>query len=305
MLPRRQFIRLSAATSVAITCNPVFSREPFQRSGKPRFQVGLAAYSLRSYFEFMKGKPNTRRSEDGPPMDMIKFIDYCADNDFDAAELTSYFFKPDADADYYRNLKQHAFIRGVTISGTAIGNNFTVGKGPKLDSEIAKAIKWIDNAAILGAPHIRFFAGTKSQLAKAPERLAEAAEAVNHCAKHAAKHGVFLGIENHGQLSADQMIQIMDKIESSWVGINLDTGNFVSDDPYGDLERCIGYAVNIQVKVSMKNSAGEKYEADLKRVGKILKDGGYQGFVILEYEDEDPYKNIPIAHRELREVLGD
>ena len=88
---------------------------------------------------------------------MVGFLDYCVANDFDTAELTSYFFKPDADDDYYRNLKHQAFVRGVTISGTAIGNNFTVGKGPKLDAEIEQAIAWIDRAALLGAPHIRFF----------------------------------------------------------------------------------------------------------------------------------------------------
>ncbi|NND99389.1 MAG: sugar phosphate isomerase/epimerase [Pirellulaceae bacterium] len=305
---RRDFIQLSAASmtiAADTACNfdSALARGPIERSGPPRFQVGLAAYSLRDYFAFKKGK-SQKQAADGKPIDMVGFLDYCVDNEFDAAELSSYFFQPDANDTYFRDLKREAFTRGITISGTAIGNNFTVGKGPNLDREIELAIAWIDRAALLGAPHIRFFAGTGQQLAQNPQRLDEAAGAINQCAKHAANKGIFLGVENHGKLTADQMIQIMERIDSPWVGINLDTGNFVSDDPYADLQRCIPYAVNVQVKVSMRNPAGEQFDADLPRIGKILKDAGYQGFVILEYEDEKPYKNIPDAHRELRAALA-
>ena len=100
------------------------------------------------------------------------------------------------------------------------------------------------------------------------------------------------------------MIEIMDRIDSDWVGINLDTGNFISDDPYADLERCVGYAVNVQVKVSMKSSDGKEQPADMNRIGRILKDAGYQGFVILEYEAEKPYEKIPDALAKLRAALA-
>ena len=144
---RREFIRLSAVTGIAVTTGTL-ARGPIHRSGPASFQFGLAAYSLRNYFAYMKGKPRAP-AEDGAAIDMVGFLDYCVAQKFDAAELTSYFFDPDADEDYFRNLKYEAFLRGITISGTAIGNNFTVGKGPKLDAEIESAIDWIDKAAIL------------------------------------------------------------------------------------------------------------------------------------------------------------
>ena len=95
----------------------------------------------------------------------------------------------------------------------------------------------------------------------------------------------------------------MKRIDSPWIGINLDTGNFHSKTPYEDLEECIDFAVNIQVKVSMKTPEGKKYPADMQRIGKILKDGNYQGYVILEYEDESPYQQIPRALAELKRAL--
>lgn len=298
---RRQFIQLSAAGAIAVS-TPALARGPIARSGPPRFQVGLAAYSLRDYFAYMKGKPH-KPAGDGPAIDMVGFLDYCVAQNVDAAELTSYFFKPDAEDDYFLQLKQEAFLRGLTISGTAIGNNFTIGKGPKLDAEIEEAIAWIDRASLLGAAHIRFFAGTGKQLADEPSRLDEASDALNQCAAHAARKGIFLGVENHGGLTPEQLLAIMQRADSPWIGINLDTGNFSSDDPYGDLEKCVDYAVNVQVKVSMKTPDGKKYAADFPRIGQILKAANYQGFVVLEYEDEGPYEHIPAAIESLKQAL--
>lgn len=301
-MQRREFIKLSAAGAV-VFARPSAARGPIKRSGPPRFQLGLAAYSLRNYFSFKKGQ-RQKPSDDGPSIDMVGFLDYCVTQGVDAAELTSYFFKPDADDAYFLDLKHQAFVRGVTISGTAIGNNFTVGKGPKLDAEIEQAIAWIDRASLLGAPHIRFFAGTGRQLDSDPSRMQEACEALNHCAQHAASKGIFLGVENHGGLTPEQMLEIMERADSPWVGINLDTGNFHSENPYADLEKCVDYAVNVQVKVSMKTPQGEEYPADIARIGQILKAARYQGFVILEYENEKPYQNIPTAIKTLREALA-
>ncbi len=301
-MKRRDFLQLVAA-GTATTGLPTFARDPIVRSGPPRFQLGIAAYSLRRYFPFSRGKAQEVAS-DGTAIDMVGFLDYCVSQKVDAAELTSYFFTPDAPDSYFVDLKHQAFLRGVTISGTAIGNNFTVGAGPKLEQEIQDALAWIDRASLLGAPHIRFFAGTGKQLEDAPDRLEEACEAIHRCAQRAAEKGIFLGIENHGNLTGEQMLQIMSRVKSPWVGINLDTGNFLSDDPYADLEKCVPYAVNVQVKVSMKNPEGKTYPADMNRIADILKRANYQGFVILEYEDESPYQHIPKAIATLREALA-
>ncbi|MCB1237533.1 MAG: sugar phosphate isomerase/epimerase, partial [Verrucomicrobiae bacterium] len=61
--------------------------------------------------------------------------------------------------------------------------------------------------------------------------------------------------------------------------------------PYQDIAESAPYAVNVQVKVYMRE---QKQEADLERIGKILRDAGYQGYVVLEYEENDnPFENVP------------
>jgi sugar phosphate isomerase/epimerase len=296
---RRHFLNLVGVSSILAVSGPTIAREPIERSGPPRFQFGLAAYSLRNYFSFNKGKAK-KPADDGPAIDMFGFIDYCAVNGFDSAELTSYFFDANLNEDYLLRLRKYAFERGVTICGTAIGNNFTVGKGPQLDAQIADAKVWIDRAAVLGAPHIRFFAGNGAQLAKDPGRIDEACEAIDECAEHAAKKGIYLGVENHGNLSSDQMLAIMKRIKSPWVGVNLDTGNFISDDPYADLTACAPFAVNIQVKAKMKSPSGQRTDADFHRIADLLKEANYQGSVVIEYEEEKPYNHIPATLAKLK-----
>lgn len=265
-------------------------QDPIRDITGSHVRIGLAAYSFRKHFDFFKGK--TQNPQDGRPIDMFGFIDYCAQLRC-GGELTSYFFPPDIDKRYLLRIKRHAFLRGVPIVGTAIGNNFTVGRGEILNRQIADAKRWIDRAAMMGAPHIRFFAGTRKQLEAAPDNMKIAIEALQQCVDHAAQFGIFVGVENHGQLTASQVLEIVNGVESKWFGINLDTGNFVSDDPYRDLEMCAPFAVNVQLKVKMKDLSGKRIDVDFQRIGKILNKANYRGFLVLEYEEEDPFKQVP------------
>ena len=311
MTTRRNFLRaVSAGTATLagaglITSSVVASSlasEPINWPGNRNIRLGIAAYSFRSYFGFMKGKTQTPKN--GKPMDMFGFLDYCASQKC-GAELTSYFFPPDADDEYYLRIKRHAFLQGVPIVGTAIGNNFTIGKGEKLDQQIADAKKWIDRAQRMGAPHIRFFAGTRKQLESSPETMPVAIEALQTCVDYAAENGIFVGVENHGQLTAAQVLEIVKGIDSDWFGVNLDTGNFISDDPYRDLAMCAPHAVNVQLKMKMKRTDGKAFDADFDRIAKILADAKYRGFVVLEFEEPDPWDNVPAAMARVRNAFED
>lgn len=267
----------------------------------PRIEVSLAAYSFRKYFGVMRGQPQTPPDGESP-MSIIDFFDYCVGHGFDAAEPTAYFFESEDDA-YLLNLKRQAFRRALPISGTAISNDFTTN-ALVVAKQILLVQAWINRAAVLGAPHIRIFAGTGKQLADHPERFDAIIDAVKQSATVAANKGVVLGIENHGKMSADQMVRIMDAAESNWVGMNLDTGNFVSDDPYADVQRCLKYAVNIQLKPDMRRPDGTRYPADIERLAKIIVDGGYRGYVAIEDEGEDPKASVPRLADRFRKAIG-
>jgi sugar phosphate isomerase/epimerase len=257
-----------------------FSSAQFaERKGASRMHLGLAAYSFREQFEWMKGKP---QKPVGEALDMFSFVDFCAEYRVAGAELTSYFFPADADAAYFHKLKRHAFLRGVEVCGTAIGNDFSRGAGKQLDAEVASAKEWLDKAVLMGAPHVRFFAGTGAGFAAGDAHVDAAVAALKECAAHAGERGVFIGIENHGAITAELLLRLVEEVDSPWVGINLDSGNFVSDDPYGDFERCAPRAVNVQIKVQMHGNQA----ADLPRLVKLLRGANYSGYVVLEYENQ-------------------
>lgn len=311
-ISRRSFLRLSAGTGLLaasagqmLTGPAALAIEPIQRAGKPRFLLSLAAYGFRNYFEWMRGK---QKAVADKKMDMSTFVDYCADHGCEGAELTSYFFDPATTADDLLKLRRHAFLRGVMISGSAVGNNFARPKGKELDDEIADVKKWIDHASVLGAPHIRVFAGAPPKGTDEATARKNCIASMEECCDYAGKKGIYLGIENHGGIVTlpDQLLSLIKDVNSPWFGVNLDTGNFRTEDPYADLARCAPYAVNVQVKVEIQRGPkAPKEPSDLKRVAKILRDANYQGFVALEYEAEpEPYEAIPKHLEELRAALA-
>ena len=308
-LSRRRFLAAAAAGAAAPFVHAVapFHRPgaPFHRPGAPRMGLALAAYSFRDFF---KDASHPRDAE--PPadqrMDLFQFLDYCAAHGCEGAELTSYYFPRDADDAFLRQVKRHAFLRGVAVSGTAVGNTFTHPPGPRRDREIAQVKRWIERAAVLGAPHIRVFAGNAEGQSQ-EEAMRHCIGALEECCAYAGERGIFLGLENHGGIVAKSgpLVEIVRAVNSPWLGINLDSGNFHTADPWFDLAQCAPYAVNVQFKAEMRRAGGRPEPCDPARLVALLRAAKYQGFVALEYESaESPFTAVPRLLRELKEALA-
>lgn len=330
---RRSFLHTAGlATGAAVVgARTAAAAEPVRRVGGPRMKLSLAAYSFNRLLK-RSPKPEDLASAD---MTLADFVDYCAELDLEGTELTGYYFPkfppnpvrkspvptpepfyppttvPGFDitfpeAGYLNSVKNHCFRLGLDVSGTAIGNDFCHPPGEARDGQIRMCKDWIDRAAILGAPVIRIFAGRVKSGQGEQDAIDLCVEGINECLLHAAGRGVFLALENHGGITAtpDQMLRIVEAVDDSpWFGVNLDSGNFRTDDPYGDLARIAPYAINAQIKVMM-TVAGEKRPADLPRTIGILKDAGYRGYVVLEYEErDDPEEHIPRYLDELRSLI--
>jgi sugar phosphate isomerase/epimerase len=297
-LNRRNFLQWgvlagTASTSAIGLQTRVDAVEPPTRPGSPKLRLALAAYSFRDQFKAPKGAPEATK----PEMDMFRFIDYCAEHGCDGAELTSYYFADPLPENYLTKVRRHAHIRGISISGSAVGNTFTHPHGPQRDKEIAHVKTWIDRASLFGAPHIRVFAGNAQKNQSRAEAVAQCVAALDECAEYAGHKGIFLGIENHGGIvsTADELLEVVRASKSPWVGINLDIGNFHSADPYDELARCAPYAVNVQYKGEIRRKGAAASEpTDVSRVVKLLRNANYQGWVALEYEmKESPWTGVP------------
>lgn len=307
MISRRSFLTTSLS-ALGASALPVAAIEPINRPGKSRMQLGVAAYSFRESFQWMRGKEQ-KAKEGQKPWSILDFIDWCADNNVPGAEVTSYFFPPDTDEKFLLEVKRHAYLRGVQLAGTAVGNNFALPKGDKRDQEIADVKRWIDFSAIMNAPHIRVFAGQPPKGTPDDEALANCLSAYQECLDYAGKKGIFLGLENHHGLVAkpENLIHLVREAKSPWAGINWDSGNFHTEDPYGDLAKIAPYAINVQLKMEITHADGKTKEpSDVDRVLKILRDANYQGWFTLEYEVKgaDAFAEIPKILEMLRPKLG-
>ncbi|MCE5249655.1 sugar phosphate isomerase/epimerase [bacterium] len=294
---RRDALKTGAFTATtAVVSSLVSTGETSAQAGavKPKnMHVSLAAYSMRDALQ--KGE-----------MDLFGFIDWCAEMNLAGTELTSYYFKEGFDKSYLTELKRRAFGSGVTISGTAIRNNFCMPSGPAKQKEIDHVKKWIDYSVDFFAPHIRIFAGTLPEGTDKQTGISWVADGIRECLGHAAQCGIMLGLENHGGITAlvADHLAICDAVgRHPWFGINLDTGNYRTN-PYEELAMAAPRAVNVQVKVEVFQPDGSLIPADLGKLRDILVKANYRGWVALEYEAKgDPRIEIPQYIGKLKNLL--
>jgi len=302
---RRDFIASTVAGATALgaglTTRPALAGEPPKRHAKPHMKLSLAGYSFNRFLP----KSWTKQQLADAKMTLDDFIHFCADLDLDGTELTGYYFPKDVSNEYLMHLKQLTFSLGLDISGTAIGNDFCLPDGEARDKQLAMTRNWIDYAAAMGAPVIRVFAGRVPKGDTEAVALDRCVAGMNESLDYAAKKGVFLALENHGGITAtpQQLLSIVKRIKPSpWFGLNFDSGNFRTSDPYADLEKIAPYAINAQLKVAITRN-GKKEHADIDRVVKILKSANYRGYVVLEYEEKEPHKEIPMYIDKLRQAI--
>ncbi|WP_051669457.1 sugar phosphate isomerase/epimerase family protein [Bryobacter aggregatus] len=258
---------------------------------KPRLRPALCAYSFRQ--DLQKG---TLKYED--------LIGIAADNDLDGVDLTVYWF-PNTEDSFLMPLKRAAYKAGIEIYSISIRTELTRPAGPERDKMIADIKKWVDVAEKLGAGHIRVFGGPIPKNSTEDEAAGWVAETLLPAADYAGKHGVILGLENHHGVTdrADTIVKIVKKVNSPWVGVNLDTANFPTRI-YEQIETIAPYAVNVQVKAMIKDENGPA-PSDWDRVAKMLTANNYRGYLALEYEEkEDASIATPPLFKKLREVCA-
>jgi sugar phosphate isomerase/epimerase len=292
---RRQFLRAATAAGCGLAAaGAAPAIEPIARAGKPHFKLSLAAYSFRKYLDLKK-----------PTMTLDDFVELAAGLDLDAVEPTAYYFADTSPA-YLARLKGKCTRLGLDVSGTAVGNDFCVQDPDKLREQIASVNAWSERASLLGAKTIRIFAGKVPKGDTEEAARARCVAAIQEACDHAAKYGVYLALENHGGITerVDQLLAIVTAVKHDWFGVNLDTGNFRTADPYGDLAKIAPYAVTVQVKTEVA-PGGKKQEADLGRLIGMLREVKYRGYVALEYEAaEDPKTAVPRYVAELRKLIS-
>lgn len=225
---------------------------------------------------------------------------------------------------YLQKLKKHAFLNGIALTCLSIHQSFVSPDKEFLKKEIEHTKKCIVMAARMGIPALRLNSGRWNTIRSFDDLMKNRGvepilpgyteddgfkwciDSIQQCLPVAEENGVLMALENHWGLCStpEGQLRIRDAVDSPWLGIMMDTGNFL-EDPYDKLEMIAPKTDFVQAKTYY--GGGEWYSLDLdyKRIFNILKQVGYQGYVSLEFEGkEDPFTAVPKSIEMLRAAMN-
>lgn len=194
------------------------------------------------------------------------------------------------DMGYLLKIKKLATDLQITIGAVSPGNSFGKDKESDERAEIEKIKRWTDVAYILGAPNLRIFAGwapKEKHAALWPKVIAS----IKECAAYGATKGIVMAVESHnggGYLPTSvETHRLLADVDSPWVKLNLDTGNYQDRDMYAALAKSMPHTTHMHCKIHKLSKDGKELEFDFDRIFKILKDANYRGFFNIEYEGKE------------------
>ena len=290
-MTRRTLLASLAAAPLAVS-DQVPVREP-----GVKLKLALNAYSF--------DKPLKAGS-----MTLHDVVTFCAQHRVDALDATGYYFRgyPAAPSDEsIYNLKRHAFLNGIQLSGTGVRNDFA-SSDPAVRADSVKLIKdWIVVAQKLGAPVIRVFSGPKRpEGATFDQALDWMAAHFRECARYGKEHGVILGLQQHDDFlkTAGETIRLIQAVDSPWFADILDVGSLRQGDPYEEIAKLLPYAVSWQIKESVYYG-DRQTPTDLRRIKAIIDKGGYRGVLPFEALGAgDPKERVAAFLEQIRTVFA-
>ena len=249
-------------------------------------------------------------------------IDLAAEMGFDAVEILEKQMHRKDNA-YLQSLKRRAFLAGLSLCSMSTHQDFVSPQPADRRANVEMTIRSIELAYQLGIPTIRVNTGRWGTTPSFDELMENRGvepplegysdkdaypwviDALKDCLPVAERCGVVLGLENHWGLglTPQGVLRIVDAIDSPWLRVTMDTGNFL-EDPYEKLEEIAPQTAFVQAKTYFGGGTWYTLDIDYQRVAKILREHEYRGYVSLEYEGrEDARTAIPKSLALLRSVF--
>jgi sugar phosphate isomerase/epimerase len=250
-------------------------------------------------------------------------IDLSAKMGFDAVEILEMQLTS-KDRGYLRSLKRLAFVNGLSLCGLSSHQGFVSPRAEERKANVEKTVASIELAYDLGIPTVRVNTGRWGTIKSFDELMRNRGiepppagytdedafpwviDSLGECLPTAEKCGVVLGLENHWGLARtpDGVNRIVGAVDSPWLGVTMDTGNFL-EDPYDKLEAIAPKTAFVQAKTYYGGGIWYAVDLDYDRIAGILGRRGYRGFISLEFEgQENPLIAIPRSLALLRSAFG-
>ena len=293
-MDRRKFISTAAlapfAGSFLQTCGKI--------NMNSNYKFAIATYS---YWHFRE-----------PKVTVQQVIDHASNLEVEGVDVLHVQMDNET-PEYIRSLKTRAEDKNIELICLSIHQDFVDPDKEKRSKNIDHTKKCIDIAHDLGISYIRLNSGRWNTIDSFDDLMANKGiepvlpgyteddgfkwciDSINECLTHAGQAGVVLALENHWGLTRtpEGLLRIVNSIDSPWLGVLMDTGNFL-ENPYDKLEEIAPQTVFVQAKTYY--GGGEWYTLDLDypRIAEILKKVNYKGYISLEFEGkEDANTGVP------------
>ena len=305
MRNRRSFIKgtagVAGSLSLAGSLPAASHSHPLYRN-----RIGVSTYSFWGF----------RRDAFRP---IEKCLDLAAEMGFDGVEILQRQMEDESNS-ALQSIKQRAFVLGLDLMGFSTHQGFVSPDPAKRQANIDLTLSQIEQAYRMGIPTMRINTGRWGTSKNFDDLMANKGieptlpgytdedgyawviDAMEKIVPTAEKRGVTLGLENHWGLgrTAEGVERIVEAVDSPWLQVTLDTGNFL-EDPYPKLAQLAPRAVLLQTKTYFGGGTWYTLDLDYARIADIMKSANFRGYVSLEFEGkEDPLTAVPKSLELLR-----
>jgi sugar phosphate isomerase/epimerase len=280
-------------------------------------KVGIDHYSYHRFF----GEVYPQQKKPDTQMTVEEYIERAGKMGCDGITLESCFL-PRFDKDYLATLKglmdERHFDR---VYGWGHPDGLEGGRSPKAfdgmmaSFDFAKAVG-ADVMKVTGASLIFRHEPHGPMLEKLTKQLSEAV-------KVAEKYNIKMAVENHIDFNPEEMLQLIKNVNSPFLGMNFDSGNFLRllSDPVKGMQKLAKYVLSTHIK-DLKPIKGVSVDewyffactpvgdglVDNQALARLLKENNYKGFLAVEIDFLHPdygtgeFKAIEKSVRELKKL---
>ena len=314
-IQRRTFLSRSIATTAALGFAS-FSSDSQTYAGPSNAKSHRPNPIAVSTYSFWRFKKNLK-------MPIEKCIDEAARMGFDGVDLLLIQMESEENS-YLQKIKRHALINGLDLCCMSTHQGYVYPDKALRQKNIDLTLKQIETAYRLGVPIVRINTGRWRTTRSFDDLMANRGiepvlpgyteedgfkwviDSIEKCLPKAEECGVILGLENHWGLARtpEGLLRIANAIDSPWLQVLLDTGNFL-EDPYDKLEMCAPQTVFIQAKTYYGGGLWYTLDLDYPRIGRIMRKHNFRGYISLEFEgNEDYITAIPKSLELLRKAFS-
>jgi sugar phosphate isomerase/epimerase len=266
-------------------------------------KVGIDNYCYHRFF----GEIYAQQKDPGRRITIEWFVDRARQLGVDGVSLESCFF-PGFEPAYLDGLKSQLDAAGL-MRVFAWGHPDGL-EGGKSKTAYKEMVEMIPHARRLGADVMRVVGSSLMfRFENHQEQIERLTGMFREAVRVAADHGVKLAIENHIDFTSDEIVQLLDQVDSDHLGVNFDTANFARllDDPVKGMRKLAPRVLATHIKdlkVNAQASVDDWFFFSSTPVGdgfvdnlalaRLLREAGYKGFLAVEtdflhpdYADED------------------